>query len=185
MIFSVPVTCIAFYLLYGESMKKFVDKITNILLDLIGAGCIIATILMVADIVQPVSGTGGSMYPTFPEGNDYHLGLNTKFVTLKQGDIVQLEKKDGSGVIKRVIATPGDTVYTPDGCSFIINDTPEVYQFNDICYREISNLYAGKTWTLGEDDNFVAGDNRTNSLDSRDYGLIKEKQIKHKLIYNF
>lgn len=155
---------------------------TNLLYNLATGVSVIGILLMLFGVVRPIRGHGASMAPTIREGYDFHIGLSTKLHPAQVGDIVSVIKTDGTGVIKRVIAKEGDIVYTPDGCTLYVNGIREEYVYGEKCKTAISNMYAGKTWTLGNGEVFIAGDNRNNSKDSRSYGVVKEEQIDYVIL---
>lgn len=90
-------------------------------------------------------------------------------------DVVVL-KKDGDTQARRIIAKEGDVVdLTEDGLS--INGY--LQQETDI-YTETLPYVDGIEFpvTVGSDEYFVLGDNRTNAKDSRIYGAVKKQEIK-------
>ena len=98
-------------------------------------------------------------------------------ITLKRGDIVSfslnINDKEAS-VMKRIIALPNETIHI-NGSEVYINDQllDEPYAY----YSETSEL--NLTLTINEGGYFVMGDNRNNSMDSRDpqVGSIKRKDL--------
>ena len=96
------------------------------------------------------------------------IGLKTG--KIKRFDIVVINTKSEK-IIKRVIGLPGETVEYKDNKLYIDG-------------LEVKDKYGGdkyttniKQITLGENQYYVLGDNRTNSVDSRSIGPIKKKDI--------
>jgi signal peptidase I len=119
--------------------------------------------------------SGESMMPTLQSGDV--VTVNRK-LQAKEGDIVIIEgKKNGSYIIKRVIATGGDVVKIKDGKVFVNGE-----EINEpYIIKENGTAPTGKKseWTLEEGQIFFLGDNRINSKDSRDdqYGPCTKEQI--------
>lgn len=118
---------------------------------------------------------GSSMMPTLKEGD---TGIAYKAGSVNRGDII-LFYKNGKIYLKRVIGLPGETV--------TINN--EVYingeQLDETDYlleHRTSINGTGFETTLEENEYYVLGDNRTSSVDSRDFGAIKKQDI---VGYNF
>lgn len=78
--------------------------------------------------------------------------------------------------IKRIIALPGETIQIKGSDIYINGEVlEENYGKDPITYAGI----AAEPITLGEDEFFVLGDNRTVSFDSRsaEVGIVKKEQI--------
>ena len=146
--------------------------------------CIIFTMVFRVVIVS-----GTSMNLTLLDG-DYLLLLSNFFYRDPQyGDVIVASKQsydDGKPIVKRVIATEGQTVD-------IDFSTGEV--FVDGVLLEEDYIWTATTThggvkfplTVEEGCVFVMGDNRGNSRDSRypDIGLVDEREILGKAIFLF
>ena len=77
--------------------------------------------------------------------------------------------------VKRVVATPGDTVEFRDGRLYVNGVMEESEEFDKVADPGI----AEEPLVVGEDEYFVLGDNRNNSEDSRsgNIGLVNRKLI--------
>ena len=113
--------------------------------------------------------SGHSMVPTYQDGD---IVLGTNLAELKADSVVMAHSPTGHDVIKRIVAVPGDTVEV-NGDSVIVNGEPtNGHENSPGCSISLSGTY-----TLGEDEYFLAGDNRCNSIDSRSYGPVKKSAI--------
>ena len=111
--------------------------------------------------------TGDSMEPTLKNGE-----IKTYIVSnsIKRYDIVYFNKEN-EGLIKRVYGLPGETITIKNGTVLI--DGKEIKDdFQTFSSEE------DKTVTLKENEYYVLGDNRTTSLDSRNFGPIQKEDIK-------
>jgi len=72
--------------------------------------------------------------------------------------------------IKRLIGLPGDRIMVQDGRLYINNVPVEEP------YIAAPPVYRG-TWTVGPDEVFVLGDNRNNSSDSQNWGMLPINEI--------
>lgn len=83
-------------------------------------------------------------------------------------------------LVKRVIGLPGDRVVVKDGVVAIYNsEHPEGFYPDKVGPESsvITNTKGELDTTLGHDEIFVMGDNRDNSLDSREFGPIRSEDI--------
>ena len=92
---------------------------------------------------------------------------------------------DYTCVIKRVIGLPGDHIeirFISDSQAMLYRNNEPV---NDFLMTPKSLGVSGVSegsWTVGEDELFVLGDNRNNSFDSEDYGCIKSSWLMGKVL---
>ena len=141
---------------------------------------ILAAYLIVTFVGQRTEVNGSSMENTLDNGDNlivdkisYRLGSPKRF------DVVGFPypQNPSTYFIKRVIGLPGETVQIDSSGKIYINGQVLEENFG----REvISNPgLAQEPIKLGEDQYFVLGDNRNNSMDSRDsrVGLISGKSM--------
>ena len=131
--------------------------------------------------------SGPSMNHTLVNG-DYLLLLGGVFYDdYDQGDIVVASKstfRNGEPIVKRVIATAGQTVDIDFETGVVyVDDVP----INEPYVSTPTNLYEGIDFPVVVDENhvFVMGDNRNNSKDSRspEIGQIDLREILGKAIF--
>lgn len=137
-------------------------------------------------LFTPIVVDGESMMPTLENGDrmivnkiGYEIGKPDRF------DIVVFHATEKKDYIKRVIGLPGDHVAYKDDQLFVNGDAiPEPYL--DKYKAEITSGTLTENFTLEEYTQmsvipdgyvFVMGDNRRNSTDSREFGLISIKDI--------
>ncbi len=155
----------------------------------------VATVLGVAFmirffLIQPFYVSGPSMEPNL-HNNEYIIvdQVTYRFRSPHRGDVIVFKWPQNIAVsfIKRVIATPGETVEVRDGQVYIYNKTYP----NGVLLKEPyidSFTLTNVKRTLGKDEYFVMGDNRGNSSDSRVWGPVSRHLITGKVwvvIYPF
>lgn len=140
-------------------------------------------IFYVASIAQVV---GDSMSPTLKNGEVFILNkMKYRFSEVKRSDIISLQYADTKYLIKRVIGLPGEKIEIKNNTLYI-NDKKykEDYLKEDLSYEDFSLRTLGYE-VIPKDMYLVLGDNRENSLDSREIGLIKRKDINGKISLRF
>ena len=146
-----------------------------------------AVLLVFMLFLRVVIVSGPSMLPTLHDGDSLILLSNVLYGKPQYGDIVVASKdsfKNGEPIIKRVIATEGQTVDIDFEAGIVyVDDVPldEPYVNTPTNYRE------GMTFplTVAEGCVFVMGDNRNDSLDSRstEIGLIDKREILGRVLF--
>lgn len=121
---------------------------------------------------------GFSMRPTLDDGEFVLVSkLSYKFGEFQRGDIIvfHFPLNPDEELVKRIIGLPGDHV-TVTGNQVYVNG-----QLLDETYIAQAPLYSGD-WTVAEGTLFVLGDNRNNSNDSKDWGLLPQENVVGKAI---
>lgn len=138
----------------------------------------VAVVLVFTFVGRTAVVSGSSMVPTYHDGD--RMLISALGYSPKQGDIVVFADKGGDdeNLIKRVIATEGQTVdidfetgeVTVDG---VVLDEPYI---NETTHEEGNMEFPA---TVPEGHCFVMGDNRNNSRDSRfkSIGMVDERLI--------
>lgn len=143
---------------------------------------IVVVVLEFAELLVPVRSSGtSSMAPAIPACDGLALaeGFTYKFRDPERGEIVAIHAAGRLGgevtpdrdardlvLTKRVAGVPGDEVVGREGTVFVNG-----VKFDDIRTDDFEAV------SLGGDQYFVLGDNRTASLDSRQIGPILRNSI--------
>lgn len=142
-------------------------------------------------VAEPFVVSGSSMLPNF-HNYDYLIVDRLSYITgsPQRGDvIVLLYPKDTSQFfIKRIIGLPGDTVCFNSLCDPKAQSDGHVYIENQqhpqpwllvepYIPAGVETLAAPGNVTLGSNEYFVLGDNRTASSDSRVWGILPRNDI--------
>ncbi len=155
-------------------------------------------------IFEPVFVDGNSMYPTLRDGEIMYVSKTSYgagFIGIPFTDIgtwfnvggnperydvvvchYEIEydeagnKLGGYNVVKRVVGLPGDTVMLRNGRLVVTDKTGrDVSPDEDFIYHTAKFDFGPVTVPEGE--YFLMGDNRNNSLDSREKGTVKRSEI--------
>ena len=143
------------------AFRAFLDILETIFLAL-------ALYLIIQGVSERIRIDGSSMEPNLHHGEFVIVSkLNYRFGSPERGDVVVFDfpRNITQEYIKRVIGLPGDQVQIRDG---------EVY-INEVLlsepYLENEPNYEGR-WEVPENTYFVLGDNRNNSSDSHNWGMV-------------
>lgn len=130
-------------------------------------------------IAQPFIVDGASMYPTFKNGQYLIVDeLTYRFKEPERGSVLVFKypKDTSKSFIKRIIGLPGEIVSIKSGVVTITSSTyPQGLTLNEP-YIELSKTEE-LSFTLGQDEYFVMGDNRAQSADSRLWGAVPREDI--------
>jgi len=130
-------------------------------------------------IAQPFVVEGASMYPTFKTG-DYLIvdEISLRFTKPERGDVLvfRYPKDPRKSFIKRLIGLPGEIVRIEDGQVKITSNEHPDGLILDEPYIKLSKD-ENFSYSLGDKEYFVMGDNRAQSADSRLWGAVPEGNI--------
>ena len=161
--------------------KGFLGKIALFFLELIKIAILAGITIFVirALIFKPFYVKGQSMEPNFYE-KDYLIidEITYRFREPERGEIIVLKSPVSTDFyLKRVVGLPGERVKVENGKVIIYNDAnPKGIILNETYLSSISTS-GSVSFTLGDDQYFVLGDNRGASFDSRSFGAISRSAI--------
>ena len=138
-------------------------------------------------LLRVVVVVGPSMYNTLVDGDRLVLLSNVIYQNPKQGDVIVASKdsfRDGECIIKRVIATEGQTVDIDFQLGVVYVDGIALQE--DYTYT-MTTMPEGMRFPATVPDGcvFAMGDNRNSSMDSRNpqIGFIDEREILGKAVF--
>ncbi len=177
-------------------MNKTLKSIGSFFLDLVETAVIGLSFFLIIYLffMQPHQVNGRSMFPTFKSG-DYLLTDKISYKTSdpQRGDVVVFHAPPEAGCpsgtgcdfIKRVIATPGETVAVHNGFIYVNNHKLEESYIPSDFTTLAGKFIEGRTVTMGPDEYFVSGDNRSHSSDSRVWGPVTKEAIVGKAFFRY
>lgn len=123
---------------------------------------------------------GSSMNETFHDGDRVIVNkFMNYFSDYSNGDVIVFNATEEDLHIKRIIGKPGDKVHVADQEIFIngeLYDEPYIdYPFGARVNEFLVSDLNGEV--IPDGHYIVLGDNRTNSRDSRHYGLVDRESI--------
>ena len=149
---------------------------------------VVAAVGILVFVARKEEVKGTSMYPTLQEGESVIINMAANYVgDIKRFDVVVAREYRSDDLwVKRVIGLPGETISYREGVLYV--DGNKVAEpFLDKSYVEqvksrTNTKYFTQDYTsekLGKDEYLLVGDNRNESLDSRNeaVGPFKREQI--------
>ena len=174
----------------GKPQEKKPNWKETVMLYLHDAVYLMVTVLLLFLLVfRIIIVSGDSMRMTLVDG-DYLLLLNNVFYHEPQnGDVVVISKKsfdNGAPIVKRVIATEGQTVDIDFELGNVYVDGVQL-QETYINNLTLNNLGTGFPLVVEDNCIFVLGDNRAVSRDSRDpsIGQVDKREVLGKVLVLF
>ncbi|NCN07109.1 signal peptidase I [Candidatus Falkowbacteria bacterium] len=171
---------------FGEPPKSRLKKTLEFVWEMTKITCISLVIILPIRyfLIQPFYVKGASMEPNFYD-HEYLIidEITYRFNEPKRGDIIVFKypKDPRQFFIKRVIGLPGETVKIKDGLIFITSvDGQENVLSEDYLPSDIENVLPVSGYgevVLNNDEYYLMGDNRDQSLDSRVFGPVKADYI--------
>lgn len=137
------------------------------------AAVLVAFALLGAFVVSSYVMQGSSMYPTYENGD--RVWVN-RLASADVGEIavVRVESLDGREVLKRVVASGGDTIEIAD-CQLIVNDRVTTEAILDARSPQCGPDF--EQMTVPDGHLFLLGDNWAGSQDSRIFGPVPEAGV--------
>lgn len=177
-------------------MSVAFSAVSGFFLDLIETFVIGLSLFLVVYLffMQPHQVSGLSMEPNL-HTNDYVLTdkISYRLGTPQRGDVIVFHAPPaahcpagtGCDFIKRVMGLPGESIEVKDNGIYVNGSKlPEPY-LPDGTITSANAFTTGRVITLGQDEYFVVGDNRTNSSDSRSWGPIPSKNIVGRAFFRY
>lgn len=163
------------------------SHIIDFIQTLVVFGAIFALIYLFVAQFHKVSGS--SMFPTMKNG-DYLITekITYRFGGPKRGDIIVLKnpRDESQDFIKRIIATPGDTIRIEENKVFINGGViNEIYLPPGTKTRPGAFLTDKSTTRAGPNQYFVMGDNREHSSDSREWGGVTKEEVVGRALFRY
>lgn len=146
---------------------------------------ILVVVIIRTYIITPVVVSGDSMKPNLQDGElllIQKIAYNSS--AIKRADVVVIKTKENNKeeeIIKRIIGLPGEHISYKNN-KLYVNDkiVEEHYKFRDTADFNLEEICS--CTTIPEGKYLVLGDNRPISKDSRQIGLVDEKDIVGKAI---
>ena len=155
---------------------------------------VIIGLIIVNFVVQRTMVDGESMIPTLKSGDNLWVEkISPKLGSFHYGEIVtvnvpleirKLYNKEKNPIIKRIIALEGDTVEIKYGKVFV-NGVPKSESYINGSFTDATGKPEYDKLKVPAGKNYVMGDNRGNSLDSRIIGPVDKKWVVGRAFFRF
>lgn len=167
------------------------SRLFRVVVTLIALTGVLLLTLRVTKQVGAYPVQNDSMAPSINKGDTVMVqALSLHLGPLKRGDIITFSQSGDDRPdldLKRVVGLAGDKVQLVDG-TLRINDKPasDYFDTSKIQYTDLGSFQGGgaahlnQPYTVPADNLLVLGDNSANSSDSRVYGPVPLKAVRHK-----
>ena len=148
---------------------------------------VLAVVLLFTFVVRLIGEDGHSMVPTLQDGDRLLVTTSLLSGEYQYGDIVIIQKGSFAGgepIVKRVIATEGQTVDIDfvTGTVYVDGEALQEDYINELTFTEEGTEFP---LTVPEGSIFVMGDNRNHSDDSRNsqLGTVDTRYVIGKAVF--
>jgi signal peptidase I len=133
------------------------------------------------------------MEPNYYSGERILVDRVTKnFSPLQRGEVVVFYPPgdDSKHYIKRVVGVPGD-IFKIVNCEVVVTRNGEHYFLDEeylsdsVCTEAGAAIREGRSIKLEEGEYVLLGDNRSQSLDSRNLGIVGKDRIIGRVVFVF
>jgi signal peptidase I len=137
--------------------------------------CVLVLLVLRATVAAPLRVSSDSMRPTYEAGDVVLVSRSVpRLAGLSRGDLVVFRSpEDGRPTLKRVVGLPGEEVVVLDSVLHV-DGRPVAEPYVD---HPLIDGYYSRTYRVPAGAVFVMGDNRGNSVDSRDYGPVDQERL--------
>ena len=169
--------------LYEKDKQSKTIAITSTVIILL----LLITVIILLTLLSPMNVVGESMLPSIKDGE--HVLLLKRCYRIERYDVIVFKRPDSEHPpIKRVIGMGGENIRFSGNTWYIDgeplrDDYTKEYPYDYLYDSEVgAQLASDEGLTVGEDELFVLGDNRSVSYDSHTYGCIKSDWVVGKVI---
>jgi signal peptidase I len=136
------------------------------------AAMVLAALAAVRFVAEPFRVPSGSMVPTLRSGDSVLVEKLSRGA--RRGDLVVFRRPgNGEIMLKRVVALGGDSVAIEDGALYVDGHRRHEAYANP---QAIDGVYFGPV-RVPRGSLFALGDNRGDSLDSRQFGAVPTRRV--------
>ena len=130
-------------------------------------------------LVESVRVVGISMVPTLQDSQSFLLNRWIYYVrSPKRADVVVIRDPSDNGFsVKRVIATPGESVFLKEGKVYVNGRQLDEPYLCAGTPTYTTFKFKDQLILCGRNQYFLLGDNRMNSIDSRVYGPVPRANV--------
>ena len=124
------------------------------------------------------------MYPTLSDAGHYWVNRFSYVISEpRQEDIVVVKDPQDNGLdVKRIIATPGQSIHIKDGRVYVDGKLLIEPYLLPKTPTYANNRSGDESISIGKNQFFIMGDNRGNSADSRIFGTVPRQRILGKVV---
>ncbi len=162
----------------NEGIKNFFSFLLEVLKIVVVASVIVLPIRFF--LFQPFLVHGSSMEPSFHNG-DYLIvdEISYRFRDPQRGEVVIFDYplNDSQRFVKRIIGLPGEKLVVREQEIEIETVKGGKIVLDESSYLQDLPSMSGFSITLGPEQYFVLGDNRSFSFDSRNWGPVSGEEM--------